>query len=137
VVIDGVSAAELGRYYQIVDMYQSKHYWPGLYKPESHLMQHSLVSLTRPFVSNIYETSIMRVLLNTDNKDDYHLLFNTTEQSLISGYYKWHFTYNARKHRITLLHCKCCCLNANWLGRMLLSQRTLTDLNNRFIKQEL
>ena len=84
----------------------------------------------------MYETSILRVLVNSDNKDDYHLVFQTTDQSLIDGTYRWHFRYYARERRITLAYAKEGTVTGNWAMRMLLNETMATN-NANAVKMEL
>ena len=127
----------LKRYYKIVELYQTTHYWIGIYNPNTLLIPNSFILYNYAFIPNIYETSIMRVLINTNNKNDYNLIFQTTNTSLINGYYKWNFSYDKHKNIITLEYIKEGIINANFLGKIILSKDYLTNLNNKYIKDEL
>lgn len=137
IIIKNITKELLQRYYKIVKLYQTKHYWIGLYNPNTYLIKNSLVLYNYNFIKNIYETSVMKVLINTNNKDDYNLIFQTTDTSLINGYYKWNFSYNKYENIIILEYVKEGIINTNFLGKFILNKSYLTNLNNMYIKEEL
>jgi hypothetical protein len=135
ITINNITTDTLNRYYDIVKMYQTKHYWLGLYNPPNKLTPNSLILFHKAFIPGIYETSIMRVIANTDDMDDFTLIFQSTDTSLIDGYYKWHFVYN--NDTITLEYIKQGVFKANDLGQLILSKQVLTTINDNIIKQDL
>jgi hypothetical protein len=137
IVLTDINDEELERYYKIVELYQSKHYWTGLYSQNSKLLENSLILYHYNFIPNIYETSIMKVLLNSENKDDYQLILITTDISLIHGYYKWFFKYDNNTNIITLEYIKEGIANTNFIGKVILNKDYMTKQNEIFIANEL
>ena len=137
IIIKNITKKQAKRYYEIVKMYQTNHYWLGIYNPNPRFLQNSLVFYNKDFVPYIYETSIMRVLENTENKDDYHLSFITTDISFIRGYYTWKLQYHRKKNQIIITISKQGCINGNWIASSIITKSFLQTHNISAIDSEL
>ena len=95
---------ELKRYKQIIDLYSTKHYWLGINDNGNKIRKdNEIITFSGKIIGGFpYEQSAMKVVCNTTgNYNDYMLIFKTlTENSLVDGYYKWHFKYNKSILRI-------------------------------------
>ena len=130
--IDEVSEEMLINYRKIVDELKGReHYWIS-----------PIVWDDNGFIINvkcgkIYETSIMREVVNEKVGDDYTLILGTSHNSLIDGLYIWKFKYGERKISMYYEKSGKIGTNVSWIVKQFVRKEKVKEIDQKWVKAEL